>query len=95
MSKKQEYVDKLQGQLDGFNAKMNVLQNQASEADSSYQPSHNQTIEELSLKRQVVESKLNQLKNAGEEDWEDLKEGMENAMADFSTAIKGATARFT
>ena len=95
MISKQEYLDKLQGQLAGFTARIEILKTQASEADSSYQPSYYQTIEELSLKRQLAESKLSQLKNAEDDDWEDLKEGMENALTDFSTSIKAATARFT
>jgi len=95
MSKKQEYIDKMRGQLEGFNAKIEILKTGASKADSSFQPSYHSTIEELTLKRQVVESKLHQLENAEDDNWEDLKEEMEKAWADFSTTIKAANARFT
>jgi chromosome segregation ATPase len=94
MGKKQAYEAKLRAQLDEFNAKIDVLKAKASKAEASVQLSYYETLEELSLKRELVKSKLQELKSAGDGAWEDLKEGVETAWTDLSASIRAATDRF-
>lgn len=93
MNKKQAYEERLQAQLEEFNAKINILKTKVSKADPSVQLSYYETIEKLSLRRELAKSKLNELKNAEDETWEELKDGMEKAWSDLSAAIRAATAR--
>ncbi len=94
MNKKQAYEEKLQAQLDEFNARIDVLKAKAAKAESSAKLSYYDTLEELKLKRDLAQNKLEKLRNASDDAWEDLKEGVENAWADFSAAVKSATSRF-
>jgi hypothetical protein len=94
VNKKQVYQEKLQAQLDEFNAKIELLKAKAEKAESSTKLSYLETLEELKLKRDLATQKLNELRDSSDDAWEDLKEGVENAWKDFSSSIQSAISRF-
>jgi len=48
----------------------------------------------LRSKQEAAQEKLRELKNAGEDAWEDLKAGTELACDSLGEAVKSATSRF-
>jgi len=94
MSKKTDYEKKLQVQLDEFSAEIEKLKSRAdkTEADSDQWPQ--KQIEVLREKHKMAKGKLNELKESGDDAWEDMKEGISSAWDSVSVAIKSAAKRF-
>jgi len=51
-------------------------------------------IQELRSKQKSVKQKLHELKESGDEAWEDFKEGVEDTLSDLEKALKRAAIRF-
>lgn len=94
MNKKQVYQEKLQAQLNEFNAQIELLKAKAEKAETSTKLSYLETLEGLKLKRDLAANKLQELRDSSDNAWEDLKEGIENAWSDVSSSIQSAISRF-
>jgi hypothetical protein len=94
VNKKQVYQEKLQAQLDEFNAQIELLKAKAEKAGFSTKLNYLETVEALKLKRYLATNKLQELRDSSDDAWEDMKEGIENAWQDFSSAIQSAISRF-
>ncbi len=94
MSKKQAYEEKFKAQLDELNAKIDVLKAQAKQAGASARADYYETIEDLLKKRSAAQSRLASLREAGDDAWEDMKQGVEESWVTFAAAVKSAVARF-
>ena len=94
MNKKQVYQEKMQAQLDQFNAQIELLKAKSKNVGASSKLSYLDTLEDLKLKRDLAANKLQELRHSSDEAWEDLKEGADNAWQDFSSAIQGAISRY-
>ena len=51
-------------------------------------------VESLQATHKAAKRKLDELKETGDDAWEDLKAGMENAWSDLSNGVKSAMSRF-
>ena len=94
MSKKQAYEEKFKAQLDELNAKIDVLKAKAKQAEASVQADYYETIEDLKKKRSEAQNKLQKLRVAGDDAWEDMKQGVEESWTAFASAVKSAVSRF-
>jgi len=91
MSKKTEYEKKLQAQLDEFSTEIDKLKARAEKAE---EPWHQQQFEMLQEKHKQAKEKLGEFRDAGDDAWEDMKEGITSAWDSVSVAIKSAAKRF-
>ena len=94
MSMKQAYVQKLQAQMNDWNAEISKLKAKAEGAEADAQLEYYKQIEELREQQQDAQAKLNELREAGEDAWEDLKAGIDNAWSSLGEAVKTAASRF-
>lgn len=94
MSMKESYEKKLQAQLDEWNADIGKLKAQAEKAEADAKIKYNKEIEELQAMQAAAKKKLAQLKEAGDDTWEDLKAGIENAWDSLSKAMKSTASKF-
>jgi uncharacterized coiled-coil DUF342 family protein len=94
MSKKQAYEEKFKAQLDELSAKIDVLKAKAKQAEASVKTEYYATIDELLKKRTEAQNRLEDLREAGDGAWEDMKQGVEESWAAFSAAVKAAASRF-
>ena len=94
MSKKQAFEDKIKAQLDELDAKIDVLKAKAKQAEAAGKQDYYETIEDLQKKRGEVKSKLQELRDAGDDAWEDMKQGVEESWTSFADAVKSAVSRF-
>lgn len=94
MSMKQAYEQKLQAQLDEWGAEIEKLKAKADNAEADVQLEYYKQIEELRTMQESATKKLAELKNAGDDAWEDLKAGIESAWDSLSSALKSAASRF-
>ena len=94
MSMKESYQQKLQAQLDEWNADIDKLKARAEKAESSARIEYYEQIEDLRLKQNAAKDKLAELHDAGDDAWEDLKAGIENAWSTLGDSVEQAVARF-
>lgn len=94
MSMKDAYQQKLQAQLDEWNADIDKLKARADKAEASVKLEYYKQIEDLRMKQGVASKKLTELKLAGDDAWEDLKAGVESAWNTLGEAVQSASSRF-
>ena len=81
--------------MDGWNAEISKLKAKADDARADAQLEYYKQIEELREQQQDAQAKLNELREAGEDAWEDLKAGIDNAWSSLGEAFKSAASRFS
>ncbi len=91
MNEKEALAQKLQAQLDEFSAEIERLK---ARADKAEEPWHQQQIETLQEKHSQAKEKFSEFRDAGDDAWEDMKEGMISAWDAVGKAVKSAAKRF-
>lgn len=94
MDKRNAYQEKLAAQLEEWSAQVALLKAKADKAGCEAKIEYNQITETLQRKHEEARTKLQELKGATDEAWEDLKEGTENAWTEVKTAIQSAASKF-
>ena len=94
MSMKEAYKKKLEAQFDEWKVEIDKLKAKADKAEADTQIKYHKQIENIRAKQEAVREKLVALKDSGDEAWEDLKAGLDNAMKNLGDAIETATSRF-
>lgn len=92
--KRKAYEEKLDAQLEEWNAQIALLKVRADKARAEAKIEYYKTIEALQHRQDEAETKLQELKTAGDEAWEDLKTGAEKAWAEVKSAFHDATSKF-
>lgn len=93
-TKRDAYVEKLKKNIDKWNAEIGDFQAKADQAKDDAKAEFLRQIAEIKAKRQELEGKMADLKNAGEEAWEDVKKGVDVARQILGQAIQSAKSRF-
>ena len=89
-TKKLEYEKRLQIQLDEFSAEIDRLKARADEAE---EPWHQQQIAMVQEKHSQAKEKLAELRDAGDDAWEDMKEGITTAWHAVGNGVQSAAKR--
>lgn len=92
--KRKAYEDKLNAQLEEWNAQIALFKARADKAKAEAKIEYFKTIETLQQRQDEAKTKLHALQTAGDEAWEDLKTGAEKAWEDVRTAFHHAAAKF-
>ena len=92
--KRRAYEEKLDAQLDEWTAKIDVLKAKADKAAAGAKIEYYGAIEALKPKQAEAKAKLQELKTAGDEAWEDVKTGAEKAWTEVKAAYHDASSRF-
>lgn len=94
MTNKDAYLKKAHAKLDEWNADLDKMKAKLSAADADARIKLNESIHELETQRDEIKKKLLELERAGEEAWEDIRDGMESAWNRVTASIKDAASRF-
>ncbi len=92
--KRKAYEEKLDAQLKEWNAQITLLRAKAANAKADAKIDYYKSIEVLEHKQGEAKAKLQELKTAGDEAWEDVKAGLEKAWAEVKTAYHEVTSKF-
>jgi chromosome segregation ATPase len=92
-SPKQAFQQKLETQLDEWDAKLEQLRTKAKEAKADIRAEFEVQLEALAAKRAVAQDNLRELRQNGESAWEDLKGGADKAWKELREAIERAASR--
>lgn len=94
MSTRAEYIRKMQAKLDEWDAEIDTLTAKAAEVTADIKIEYNEQIESLKAKQAAARQKIEELQQAGESAWEDLRSGIELAWTAIGEAIDSARSRF-
>ena len=94
MSLKDAYIDKMEAQLREWGAKIDELKAKADKAKTGAKIEYMKQLDSLKDKRDAEQTKLGEIRAAGEEAWESLKTGVEGAWSELKAAIDGAANKF-
>jgi chromosome segregation ATPase len=94
MSKKEAYIEKLQAQLDEWDAEIKKLNAKAAKAQADAKLEYHEQIDRIRLQQQEARAKMDELRQSSEDAWEDLVAGMERAWDSLGKAVRSAMSRF-
>jgi putative sterol carrier protein len=94
MQNRDVYVKKVEAQLDEWDADIQKLKARAKKASADAKLEYKSRIDMLKRKQTEAGDKLDELKNASDDAWEDLKQGLENATNALGSSLKSAAAHF-
>ena len=88
MNKKHAYENKLENQLHDWNLEYFVLHDLVDRIEADSESGLNDAMSYLREKRAVAMHKLQELKNADDEEWEGLQDDIDSAWSNLGIAIK-------
>lgn len=91
---KQAFQQKLEAQLNDWDAKLDELKAKAREAKTELRADYEKQLEILSEKRATAQEKLQELRLRTEDAWEDLKGGTERAWDEMRKTLDQIASRF-
>ncbi|HEO99274.1 MAG TPA: coiled coil domain-containing protein [Epsilonproteobacteria bacterium] len=94
MGMKEAYEQKLQAKLDEWSADIDKLKAKADSAEANLQLEYYKKIEELRSMQETAADKLIELKDAGDDTWEDIKAGVESTWDSLGNALNSFASRF-
>lgn len=94
MNMKQAYAEKVQARLNEWDAEIEKLKARADKAEADAKIAYLEQIETLREEQREAQSKLDDLRAAGDDAWEDMKAGVQNAWDSLEQAAKDASSRF-
>jgi hypothetical protein len=94
MTEKTAYRQKLEAQLDEWGVEIDKLQAKASEASADAQSELEKQVHDLRDQEADAREKLDELSEAGEDAWQDVRGGVEQAWNSLGDAIQRAADRF-
>jgi len=92
--KRKAYEEKYDAQLREWSAEIVLLNAKADKAKAEAKIEYYKTIETLQGKHDAARTKLQELKTASDDAWEDLKAGAEKVWTEVKTTFQSATSRF-
>ncbi|MGD2173508.1 MAG: coiled coil domain-containing protein [Gammaproteobacteria bacterium] len=95
MSEKETYRKKIDAKMDEWNAEIDKLEARADRAGADMQLQYYEELKKLRALQEEARSKLDELGDAGDDAWEDLKNDVDNAIAAIERAVNTAGARFS
>ena len=92
--KRKAYEEKLEAQLEEWNAQTDLLKAKADKAKAEAKIEYYKKIEALQRKHDEAGIKLRELKTAGDEAWEDLKTATEKVWDEVRTTFHITASKF-
>lgn len=89
-----EYVRKMHSQLDKWNGEIEKLVAQKDQVAKSALAEFGLRLDELRARRDKAKQQLEQLQQASETAWQDMKAGIELAWEALAEAVESARARY-
>ncbi len=94
MTKRDEYVDKLKGQLDQWNAQVTKWEAQAREAQAHLRSDYEKQLEAVRRHRDEAIEQMRRVQGATGDAWMDLARGADEAWARVREAFEKARTHF-
>jgi chromosome segregation ATPase len=94
MTRKETYQQKLQAQLDVWKAEISKLEARASQLEGEARIALLEQIEDLHANRKAITKKMEKLRDASDDAWQDIQTGIDGAWRNLDNAVRAAVSRF-
>jgi hypothetical protein len=94
MNKKEAFKQKMEAELELAQAKLDQFKAKAKSSAADARIKYTKQVDELEQKVAATRVRLKELGEAGDDAWEQLKDGVESAWGALSAAIRDAVAKF-
>ena len=94
MTTRHEYIQRLKDKLDEWDADIDEFEAKAQQAKADIKYELEDQITSLKVKRDLAKLKLAEVVDAGEEAWQDIKEGADEAWSSLKAAVDKARSHF-
>ena len=94
MEKKDEYRQKLESLLNEWKSMIDLMEERPKQATALAKIELFEAIETLKLKSDAVQTRLDEMRQAGDEAWEGLKNKAETAVTEMKTALEHTLTKF-
>ncbi|UUX51171.1 coiled coil domain-containing protein [Nisaea acidiphila] len=94
MTDKDPYIAKAKARIDQWDAEIDKVKAKAEEAEADAKIEYRRQADEMRAQRNKAESRLQDLRAASNDAWENLKSGFETAWKDISSAFDSAKSRY-
>lgn len=94
MTTRDAYIKKFKAQLEQWDAQIDRLEAKAREASADAKIEYEQQLRQIRERRDEARAKIDELRRAGGEAWEDIKDGADEAWTACRNAIEAASERF-
>lgn len=88
------YEEKLEAQLKEWKAQIELLKAKAANASADAKIEYQETIDSLQRKSDGLKGKLAELKDSGDDAWEEIKTGAAKVWSDVESAFHKAISKF-
>ncbi len=94
MTTRHEYIEKLKNKLDEWDADIDELEATALKTKADLKYELEDQIVSLKIKRDIARAKLLELMDSGEDAWQEIREGVDEAWTSLKLAIEKARSHF-
>lgn len=94
MSEKASYRQKIRAKLDEWNAEIDKFEAKADQAQADAQIEYYEQLKKLRALQEEAGNKLEALDEAGEDAWEDVKDGVDIAADALDHAVQSVRSHF-
>ena len=92
--KRDAYIEKMKAKLDKWNGDINTIEERARQVGADSKAELRNQIENVKTKRADVEKKIENLGQAGDAAWKDLKAGVKTSWKALDKAVRSASGNF-
>lgn len=93
-TKKEIYREKAKAKLEQLNAQIDGLMAKFDETKADTKLQFKDQFDELTNRQDTVERKYEQMKNAGEDAWQDMRSGLDDALDNLEESFNQASEKF-
>ncbi|HKJ52400.1 MAG TPA: coiled coil domain-containing protein [Gammaproteobacteria bacterium] len=95
MSEKAAYRQKIEASMEEWDAEIDKIEARADRAGADMQLQYFEELKKLRALQEVARGKLEELEEAGDDAWEELRNDVDNATNAIERAVNVAVTRFT
>ncbi len=94
MSDRDEYIKKIQSKLDEWDSDIDELKDKLAAASADAKIAIDDKLKQLSKQRDEISDKLEELEDAGEDVWEDIRDNIESGWKRVTVEFEDLVKRF-
>lgn len=95
MANREAYKEKIRAQLDEWKAEADKLRAKMRQKQAESKIDTSKYLDEIKKNRKRVKAKLEELEDAGEDAWDDIKAGLEKATSELKESFSKARKKFS
>jgi multidrug resistance efflux pump len=94
MTEREAYREKANARLEELQARIDLLQAKAKQAKADAKLEYERQMKDLRAQQDQIADQIGQTQVASEEAWEELKTGIDSALASLQDSVDEAAAKF-